>query len=69
MIYTDNGMGIDLKKNKENLFGLYKRFHLHVEGKGLGLFMTKSQIETLGGTIEVSSEINRGTTFKIYLPL
>ncbi len=68
MVFSDNGLGIDMKKNHDKVFGLYKRFHLNIEGKGLGLFMTKSQIETLGGTIEVSSEINGGTTFKIYLP-
>jgi signal transduction histidine kinase len=63
----DNGMGIDLKKYGDKLFGLYKRFHLHVEGKGLGLYLVKSQIEALGGRIEVESEIEKGTKFRIYL--
>jgi sensor histidine kinase regulating citrate/malate metabolism len=61
-------LGIDLKKNEDKIFCLYKRFHSGIEGKGIGLFMTKTQIETLGGTIRVSSEINVGTTFTIYLP-
>ncbi len=69
LIFSDNGIGIDMNKNRESLFGLYKRFHLNIEGKGLGLFMTKSQIETLGGNIEALSEVNQGTTFKIFLPL
>ncbi len=61
----DNGLGIDLNKNKENLFKLYKRFHFHTEGKGLGLYLVKLQAETLGGSIEVESEMNRGTKFTV----
>ncbi len=63
--FTDNGTGIDLEKNQENIFGLYKRFHQNVEGKGMGLYMVKSQIETLGGKISVTSKVNIGTTFRI----
>ncbi|PZR30514.1 MAG: two-component sensor histidine kinase, partial [Azospira oryzae] len=64
----DNGLGIDLNQNKDNLFKLYKRFHFHVEGKGLGLYLVKTQIESLGGQIEVTSKVNEGTTFKVVLP-
>jgi len=67
--FSDNGMGIDLKKNKDTVFGMYKRFHTHIEGKGMGLFMIKTQVETLGGKINIRSELNRGTEFKIELPL
>lgn len=63
----DNGLGIDLDRNKGDLFNFYKRFHFHVEGRGLGLFLVKSQVELLGGTIKVESEINRGTTFIVRL--
>jgi PAS domain S-box-containing protein len=63
--FTDNGIGIDLVKNKGQVFGLYKRFHNHVEGNGMGLFMVKTQIETLGGSISVESEVNRGTVFRL----
>jgi len=63
----DNGLGIDLKQNKENLFKLYKRFHFHTEGKGLGLFLVKLQSESLGGTVEIDSEINRFTRFTVKL--
>ncbi|WP_026764557.1 PAS domain-containing sensor histidine kinase [Sediminibacterium salmoneum] len=66
--FSDNGLGIDLKKNKDAVFGLYKRFHTHIEGKGMGLFMIKTQVETLGGKISIRSELNRGTEFKIELP-
>lgn len=68
LVFEDNGKGIDLKKNNDQVFGLYKRFDTTVEGKGLGLFMVKSQVQTLGGTIALESEINKGTVFKITLP-
>lgn len=68
LVFSDNGLGIDLKKNKDTVFGLYKRFHSHTEGKGMGLFMVKTQIETLGGKIHIASEPNKGTQFKIELP-
>ena len=63
--FKDNGMGIDLSKKGNQIFGLYKRFHHHVEGKGMGLFMVKTQVELMGGKIEVSSEENKGTKFTI----
>lgn len=62
----DNGLGIDLKKYQQNIFSLYKRFHLHVEGKGLGLYLVKTQIEALGGRVDVRSEPNEGTTFQVF---
>jgi signal transduction histidine kinase len=64
----DNGLGINLGTQKENIFKLFKRFHTHVDGKGLGLYLVKTQVDTLGGSIEIESEINRGTTFIITLP-
>jgi signal transduction histidine kinase len=64
----DNGLGIDLNRFKDNLFKLYKRFHFHTEGKGLGLYLVKLQCESLGGRVEVGSELNKSTTFTIYLP-
>ena len=66
--FTDNGMGIDLKANRDRIFGLYKRFHHHVEGKGLGLHLVKTQVEALGGDIVVESEVGKGTTFNVFLP-
>ncbi|MFZ6011681.1 MAG: sensor histidine kinase [Bacteroidota bacterium] len=64
---SDNGLGIDLKKYRDSLFNLYKRFHFHIEGKGLGLYLVKTQVAALGGRIEVESKINQGTTFSIFL--
>ncbi|WP_259067231.1 PAS domain S-box protein [Mucilaginibacter sp. X4EP1] len=63
--FTDNGKGIDLEKNGEHLFGLYKRFDTTTEGKGMGLFMVKTQVEALGGSIKVKSKLNEGTEFTI----
>jgi signal transduction histidine kinase len=68
LVFKDNGLGIDLKRKGTEVFGLYKRFHHHVEGKGMGLFMVKTHVETIGGTISIESEINKGTTFTISFP-
>ena len=65
IIFNDNCLGIDLEKNGADIFGLYKRFHYHVEGKGMGLFMIKTQVESLGGKITLTSEVNKGTQFII----
>jgi PAS domain S-box-containing protein len=65
IIFKDNGLGIDLIKKGDQVFGLYKRFHSHVEGKGMGLFMVKTAVEMLGGTISVASSVNKGTIFTI----
>lgn len=62
---TDNGLGIDLKNQEKDVFKLYKRFHSHVAGKGLGLYLVKTQVEALGGKISVQSQLDNGTTFKM----
>ena len=67
--FADNGKGIDLDKNAEHLFGLYRRFDTTMEGKGIGLFMVKTQVEALGGTIKVNSKLNEGTEFVIQIPV
>ncbi|MDI1256225.1 MAG: PAS domain S-box protein [Flavobacterium sp.] len=65
MTFSDNGIGIDLVKFSEKIFGLYQRFHNYPDSKGLGLYLVKSQIESMGGEIEIDSEVNKGTTFTI----
>lgn len=66
LIFKDNGIGIDLEKYRHKLFGLYQRFNLEKEGKGMGLYLCKTQIETLGGYVEVQSQVGEGTQFSIY---
>lgn len=63
----DNGIGIDLQKNGAKLFGMYKTFHNNTDARGIGLFITKNQVEAIGGKIEVESKLNKGTKFKIIL--
>lgn len=63
--FKDNGIGIDLEKNKDKIFGLYQRFHNYPDSKGLGLYLVKSQVESMGGTISVDSVVGKGTTFTI----
>ncbi|MFP5079736.1 PAS domain S-box protein [Pedobacter sp. JCM 36344] len=67
LTFMDNGLGIDLKRHGNNMFKLNKVFHRGFDSKGVGLFMTKNQIETFGGNITVKSEPNVGTEFKIIL--
>jgi PAS domain S-box-containing protein len=67
LIFSDNGIGIDLVKNKNKIFGMYKTFHNNADATGLGLFMTKNHVEVLGGTIAIDSKVDVGTTFKIIL--
>jgi ligand-binding sensor domain-containing protein/signal transduction histidine kinase len=64
---SDNGLGLNLDLYQEKLFTLYARFHHHVEGKGIGLYLVKTQVAALGGKIEVESRQDIGTTFKVYL--
>lgn len=62
----DNGLGINLEKYGKKLFGMYNTFHKNENARGIGLFITKNQVEAMGGRVEVESQVNIGTTFKIY---
>ncbi|REH01160.1 PAS domain-containing sensor histidine kinase [Flavobacterium aquicola] len=63
--FRDNGIGINLERHKNKIFGLYQRFHDYPDSKGLGLFLVKSQIETMDGTISINSEVEKGTEFML----
>lgn len=63
--FEDNGQGIDLGKYGSKIFGLYNRFHQHIQGKGMGLYLIKTQIERLGGSIAVTSNPGEGTSFML----
>ncbi|MEK6482082.1 CheR family methyltransferase [Catalinimonas sp. 4WD22] len=64
---SDNGRGIDLKANGKALFKPFRRFDDDSEGKGIGLHIIKNMIERNGGKIKVESEVDKGTTFRMYL--
>ena len=61
--FKDNGLGIDLKRHGNKIFGLRKTFHQNENARGVGLFITKAQIDSMGGVITVKSEVNMGTEF------
>jgi PAS domain S-box-containing protein len=65
LIFSDNGIGMDMNRVKHKIFGFHQRFHNHHDSKGIGLYLIKSQINALKGDIEVDSEVNIGTTFTI----
>lgn len=62
----DNGLGIDLTRYKESIFGLYKTFHRNKDSTGIGLYITKNQVEAMEGQIEVESQVGVGSVFKVY---
>ncbi|MFM7859037.1 MAG: sensor histidine kinase, partial [Flammeovirgaceae bacterium] len=64
--FSDNGLGIDTEQYGGKLFNLYARFHPEIEGKGMGLFLVKMQLEAMGGRISVESVVGLGTTFTLY---
>ncbi|GAA3986405.1 PAS domain-containing sensor histidine kinase [Hymenobacter antarcticus] len=63
----DNGLGIDLERFGPQLFQLFRRFHSHVEGTGMGLYLINRIVQNHGGRLEVSSAVDEGTTFRIHL--
>ncbi|UPT68578.1 MAG: PAS domain-containing sensor histidine kinase [Sphingobacteriales bacterium JAD_PAG50586_3] len=65
--FADNGLGLDLQRVKDRLFGLYQRFHGNKDSKGLGLYIVNSQVIALGGKIEVESAPDSGAKFILYL--
>ena len=67
LTFSDNGLGINMDRHSTKLFGLNKTFHRHPEAKGVGLFMTKTQVEAMGGKISASSIVDEGTIFYVTL--
>ena len=63
---SDNGLGIDLERYGDKIFGMYKTFHNRKDAKGIGLYIIKNQIEAMGGSITVNSEVDKGATFNVY---
>jgi PAS domain-containing protein/two-component sensor histidine kinase len=67
MTFEDNGIGIDLERYGDKVFGMYKTFHQNADAKGIGLFITRNQIESMGGSIKLDSTVNVGTKFTMRL--
>ncbi|MCC3151718.1 PAS domain-containing protein [Hymenobacter sp. BT770] len=67
VVVADNGSGFDMEKAGLDVFRLYKRFHSSQPGRGMGLYLVKTHVETMGGQIEVSSAVNVGTQFILHL--
>ena len=65
LIVADNGLGFDMEKVKDEIFGLHHKFHNHTDSKGIGLYLVHSHITSLAGKISVESKINEGTKFII----
>jgi signal transduction histidine kinase len=65
----DNGLGFNVKQHRDKVFKLYRRFHSHVGGRGMGLYLIKTQAEVLHGSVEATSEPDKGAQFRIILPL
>lgn len=68
LVFSDNGLGIDLSMHGDKVFGLYKKFHLHSDGRGMGLYMVKTQALLMGGSVTIESEVGRGSVFTVRLP-
>jgi|GEM_PF-6799323 len=68
ILVEDNGLGINLEKHGNKIFGMFKTFHRNEDARGIGLFITKSQVEVLGGEITVESEEQKGSRFFVRLP-
>ena len=65
MIFEDNGLGFDIDKVKDKIFRLHQKFHSHTDSRGIGLYLVYNHVTSLGGHIEVESEVNKGTRFII----
>jgi PAS domain S-box-containing protein len=68
IMVADNGSGFDQDRAGTNLFQLYQRFHAQPAGRGVGLYLVKTHVESMGGRIEAHSRVGEGTRFSIFLP-
>jgi signal transduction histidine kinase len=67
LLVEDNGLGFDVHRHQAELFQLFRRFHTHTEGTGVGLYLINRIVQGNGGRIEVESEVGEGSTFRVYL--
>ncbi|WP_422349460.1 sensor histidine kinase [Flagellimonas sp.] len=66
--FQDNGKGINLEKHGSNLFGMYKTFHGNKDAKGIGLFISKNQMDAMNAQISAQSKEGHGATFTLTFP-
>jgi signal transduction histidine kinase len=69
LVVEDNGIGFDSEKFTDKLFKPFQRFHTHNDGKGLGMFLVKTQVSAMGGSISINSKSGKGTRVEVVLPL
>jgi len=67
LVVRDNGLAVDLAQHQDKLFGMFNRFHTHVGGSGVGLYIVHKLVTDSGGHIQVESEVGQGTTFRLFL--
>jgi signal transduction histidine kinase len=67
LLVEDNGLGFDVDRHRDELFHLFRRFHDHTEGTGVGLYLVNRIVQSNGGRVEVESEVGVGSTFRLYL--
>ncbi|GAC1371965.1 MAG: hypothetical protein NVSMB30_12190 [Hymenobacter sp.] len=67
LLVEDNGLGFDVHRHQDELFHLFRRFHDHTEGTGVGLYLVNRIVQGHGGRIEVESEVGEGTSFRVFL--
>lgn len=65
LVFADNGIGFDAEHNQDNIFKLNQKFHDHKDSKGVGLYLVRHHLQSLGADISVSSQVNKGTTFTL----
>lgn len=65
LIFKDNGRGLDMNRNGDKVFGLFKTFHGNADSKGVGLYLVRKQLNDIGGDIEMQSTLGEGSTFSI----
>ena len=67
LLVEDNGLGFNMHRHQDELFQLFRRFHTHTEGTGVGSYLINCIVRGNGGRIEVESEVGEGTSFRVYL--
>lgn len=67
IIVSDNGIGIR-KEIQNKIFNLFFRGSEDSKGTGLGLYILKNAVNKLNGRVSIDSEVNKGSSFTVYLP-